>query len=92
MTENAQKMRELLTKFTLHADELFDIFDTETLELMVSGCVMLNGMLKLEMEILTSVHVQAIVRDDLARLESNMKTIQATIKFKELKFEPFCRN
>ena len=92
MTENVQKMRELLTKFTLHVDALFNLFDKETLEMMVDGCVKLDGMLKLEMEILNSVYVQAIVRDDLMRLESNLKTIQATVKLKELNVREFCLN
>lgn len=92
MTENVQKMRELLTKFTLHVDALFNLFDKETLEMMVDGCVKLDGMLKLEMEILNSVYVQAIVRDDLMRLESNLKTIRATVKLKELNVREFCLN
>lgn len=92
MTEKVQKMRELLTKFTLHVDEIYNIFDKETLELMVGGCVMLDGMLKLEMEILSSVYVQAIVRDDLAKLESNTKTIQTAIKLKELRIREFNLN
>lgn len=92
MHEATQKMRELLTKFKLNIDGLYNTFDSETLEMMVSGCVMLDGMLKCEMAILGSVYVQSIVRDDLNMVEHNLKTIQATINLKQLHLREFYLN
>lgn len=92
MTETGQMMRNLLTKFKLHPDELYNDFDIDTLHMMVSGCLMLNGMLRCEMEILRSVHVKAIAMDDLKMVDANMKVIQGTIRLKELHLENFCLN
>ncbi len=92
MNKNAQKMRELLTKFNLHADDVFNQFDTETLILMLDACRHLNDMLKYEMEMLSSVTVKGMVLDDIKKLEYNVKVIRATIKFKLLELENFCLN
>jgi len=92
MNENARKMRELLTKFNLHADDMFNQFDGETLTLMLDACRHLDVMLRCEMEVITSVTVKAMVLDDIAKLESNVKVIKATIKFKMLELEGFCMN
>jgi len=92
MTETGQQMRNLLTKFELKPDELFNEFDLFTLEMMVNGCDMLDGMLRCELQILTSVYVKAIVKDDLVMLAENLRIIEGIIKLKELQFENFCMN
>ena len=92
MNDNARKMRELLTKFNLHADDIFNQFDKETLVLMLDACRHLDVMLRCEMEVISSVTVKAMVLDDITKLEGNVKVIRATIKFKVLKFEEFCMN
>ena len=92
MNENAQKMRELLTKYNLHADDVFNQFDKETLVLMLDACRHLAVMLRCEMEVISSVVVKSMVLDDIKKLEFNVTVIRATIKLKMLELEGFCMN
>ena len=90
--EKAQKMRELLTKFNLYADDIFNQFDGETLLLMLDACRHLDVMLRCEMSVLSSVTVKAMVLDDIRKLESNVKVIKSTINLKNLQLKEFCMN
>ncbi len=92
MNEKAQKMRELLTKFDLKADELHNEFDAETLVMMGRGCQELFGLIKCEIAILDSVYVKAIAMDDLKKINRNLKTITSAIRFKTLRLEKFSLN
>jgi hypothetical protein len=92
MNKDVEKMRDLLTKFKLRADELFNEFDTETLVLMGNASVTLIKLLECDKELLTSAHVKAMVMDDIASVEYNLRVITSTIKFKALQLEGFCMN
>lgn len=92
MKDTAQRMRAILTKQKLNADVLVNAFDLDTLKLMKDACWTLDGLLKTEKMLLTSVDVVAIVMDDLTQLDSNLEAIKTAIKLKELKFETFCFN
>lgn len=92
INEKAKKMRELLTKFRLEVDSIYNIFDKETLELMVKGCNALEGLLTTEMDVITSVYVKSIVRDDLAMVQANVKTLECAIKLKDLRLRDFYLN
>ena len=92
INEKERKMRELLTKFRLEVDSIYNAFDKETLELMVSGCNALEGLLTTEMDVITSVYVKSIVRDDLAMVKANVKTLECAIKMKDLQLRDFYLN
>lgn len=92
INEKARKMRELLTKFRLDVDSIYNVFDKGTLELMVKGCNALEGLLVTEMDVITSVYVKSIVRDDLAMVKVNVKTLECAIKLKELHLRDFYLN
>ena len=92
MNEVALKMRHLLTKHKLKADELHNEFDVETLVLMGKGCMALYGMIECELKLLHSVYVKAIALDDMQTLISNLTVITSAINLKNLKIEGFCMN
>jgi len=92
MKDTAQRMRVILTKQKLKWDTLSNAFDLKTLKLMVNACSTLDGLLRTEKMLLTSVDVVAIVMDDLKQLDSNLVAIKQAIKLKELKIEPICFN
>jgi len=89
MKDTAQRMRVILTKQKLKWDTLSNAFD---LKMMVNACSTLDGLLRTEKMLLTSVDVVAIVMDDLKQLDSNLVAIKQAIKLKELKIEPICFN
>jgi hypothetical protein len=92
MKETAQRMRVILTKQKLTSETLHNAFGLETLKMMVNACNVLDGLLRTEKTLLTSVDVVAIVMDDLKQLDSNLDAIKWTIKLKELKLDPICLN
>jgi hypothetical protein len=92
MNANAQKIKELLTKFNLHVDEMYNGFDVEYLILLGKASVTLVDMLECEERIVTSETVKYIVKDDITRVKENLKVIKSTIRLKSLNLEDFCPN
>lgn len=92
METNVQRMRRLLTKVELHADELHNTFDKEALLMWEKACESLAEMLKIEKDFIKSVQVKAIVMDDLNMVKKNLNTVKATIRLKEKNLETFCLN
>jgi hypothetical protein len=84
MNTKAQKIKELLTKFNLHVDEMYNGFDVDYLILLSNASVKLLGMLECEEQILTSESVKSIVRDDMYRVNENLKVITSTIRLNKL--------
>ena len=93
MNDKAKKMEHLFKKVELRVDELINTFDTRTLLMMQQACVVLEAKTKADEMVITSVHVKAIVLDDLRMIQKNKDVIKTAVKLKdELKFEAFCFN
>ena len=92
MGTNANKMRQMLTKTPLSMDALCELFDISTLELMVSTCNMLEGMIRLDIQVLTQTSVIEVANEDLIQLNNNLNVIRCAVSLKELKLETICLN
>lgn len=93
MEDKVKRLEHLFKKVELMGDELINTFETETLLMMQQACVTLEAKTKAEEMVITSVHVKAIVLDDLRMIQKNLETIKKSVKLKsELRFETFCLN
>lgn len=92
MNEKAQKLERMFKKVELKFDDLMNNFNGETLLMMQQACVTLEAKTVLDEMVITSVHVKAIVLDDLRMIRKNLKAIKNAVKLKELQFETMCLN
>lgn len=92
MNEKVKRMEHLFKKVELMGDDLINNFDTKTLLLMQQACVTLEAKTSMDKMLITSVHVKAMVMDDLVMIQKNLKTIKTAVKLKELNVESFCFN
>ena len=92
MGPSGQQLKMIITKSQLYVDVIFNGFDLDTLYEFEKGCTMLLFAMRTEKMLISSVHVKAMVLDDINQAEKNRKVIQSAINLKENKIANFCYN
>lgn len=93
MNDKAKQLEVLYKTVELRVDDLINSWDVHALNLMLGSLIILEAKTKSEELIVTSVHVKAIIKDDLVMIRKNLETLKSAVKLKEeFKMDTWCLN
>lgn len=88
----AQILEHMFKKRDLTLESLVNTFNRETLLMLQQACVTLEAKTTAEKMVITSVHVKALIMDDLRMIQKNLSSIKNAVRLKELQIETMCLN
>jgi hypothetical protein len=92
MNTKAQILEHMFKKRDLTLEALLNTFNRETLLMLQQACAVLDYKTRAEATIVTSVHVKALILDDLRMIQKNLSSIKDAVKLKDLQIETMCLN